>query len=661
VSNTLNTPAYSSKCHGLTGTLKIPGDKSISHRSLIIASQLLGNTTIYGMLEGEDVLCTAAALRLAGVVIEQRPASWHVSGVGIGGLKEPANIMDMGNSGTSTRLLAGLFSSYPFLSVFTGDASLRKRPMKRVVSPLSLSGAQFMPNEQMTLPLAMKGSALPLPISYTLPVASAQVKSAIMLAALNIQGTSTIIEPIATRDHTERMFQAVGIPVTVEKHGDATHISVTGCVQQHYQDREIYVPADPSSAAFLTVAALIVPNSHVTMKNVCINDTRIGIYTTLKEMGADITFANQRIVQGEPVADIMVTSSALRGVTIPAERAPSMIDEYPILAIAASVAKGQTIMQDLHELRVKESNRFDAIVNGLKACGASVVVDGDNIIVTGKDTLQGGVTISTNLDHRIAMSYLVMGLITQQPVTVDDIGAINTSFPEFISLMREAGARISVQKKEVFKRSLTVAIDGPAASGKGTLARKLADYLGVRHLDTGGLYRAAALKLLAHKGDPNNVNDVMRAAQQIDYHDLANTELRSEHVGNMASIISAIPEVRRILLDFQQKFANNPEGAVLDGRDIGTVVCPDADVKIFITASIEARALRRHQQLQNEGIEVVYESVLADLIERDERDKARNIAPLKAADNAMMIDTTEMTVEDVFIKVTELLNQRLAA
>ncbi len=659
--HTALTPAQSSKCNGLNGTLKIPGDKSISHRSLIISSQLLGSTTIHDMLEGEDVLCTAEALRLAGVDIQQKNGTWHVKGVGIGGLKEPENIMDMGNSGTSTRLLAGLFSSYPFLSVFTGDASLRKRPMKRVVTPLSLSGTQFMPNEHMTLPLAMKGSDLPLPIEYTLPVASAQVKSAIMLAALNIKGTSTVIEPVATRDHTERMFEAVGIPVTVEKRNDGTHISITGCPEQTYEDREIYVPADPSSAAFLTVAALIVPNSHVVMKNVCINDTRTGIYTTLVEMGADINFANKRIVQGEPVADLEVRSSALKGVTIPADRAPSMIDEYPVLAVAAAVAQGETVMQDLHELRVKESNRFDAIVNGLSACGADVRVDGDNIIVTGKSSLKGGAKITTNLDHRIAMSYLVMGLVTQQPVKVDDVGAINTSFPEFISLMRKAGAVITVEAPLQIKRSLTVAIDGPAASGKGTLARKLAEYLNVRHLDTGGLYRAAALKLISAHGDPHKAEDAVKAAKMIDYHDLANPHLRSEHIGNTASIISAIPEVRTILLDFQRDFANNPEGAVLDGRDIGTVVCPEADVKIFITASIEARAKRRHKQLQNQGIEVVFESVLADLVERDERDKARNIAPLKAAENALQIDTTSMTVEDVFKKVVQLLEQQQAA
>lgn len=655
--HTAPTPAQSSKCNGLNGTLKIPGDKSISHRSLIVSSQLLGNTTIYGMLEGEDVLCTAHALRLSGVDIQQSQDAWHVKGVGIGGLSEPDDVMDMGNSGTSTRLLAGLFSSYPFLSVFTGDNSLRKRPMKRVVTPLSLSGAQFMPNRDMTLPLAMKGSELSLPIDYTLPVASAQVKSAIMLAALNIKGTSTIIEPVATRDHTERMFSAMDIPVEVTHIDGETHISVTGCPEQHFTNREIHVPADPSSAAFLTVAALIVPNSHIIMNNICINDTRIGIYTTLLEMGAQIDFTNKRIVQGEPVADIEVRSSQLEGVTIPASRAPSMIDEYPVLAIAASVAQGKTIMQNLHELRVKESNRFDAIVNGLNACGVDVQTDGDTISVTGTTSLKGGAHITTNLDHRIAMSYLVMGLVTQQPVTVDDVSAINTSFPEFINLMRHAGAHIQCDTALPVKRALTVAIDGPAASGKGTLARRVAQYLGVKHLDTGGLYRAAALKLLSQNGDPHNIDDAVHAATHIDYHDLANIQLRSEHVGNTASIISAIPEVRTILLDFQRNFANNAKGAVLDGRDIGTVVCPQADVKIFITASIEARAKRRHKQLQNEGIEVVYESVLQDLKERDERDSARNIAPLKAADNALKIDTTSMTVDEVFKKVIELLER----
>lgn len=654
---------------GLSGNLTIPGDKSISHRSLIIASQLLGNATITNMLESEDVLCTANALRLAGVTISQQASdkSWHVQGVGIGGLQQPDDVMDMGNSGTSTRLLAGLFSPYPYLSVFTGDDSLRKRPMKRVITPLSEMSVQFMANDKMTLPLAMKGADKPLPITYALPVASAQVKSAIMLAALNIQGDTTVIEATPTRDHTERMFDAVGIPVNVTQQEDGTHITVTGCPKQSYQDREFSVPGDPSSAAFLTVAALITPNSSVTLPNICMNVSRIGIYTTLKEMGADISFTNERLVQGEPIADIVVKSSTLKGITIPAERAPSMIDEYPILSVAAAFAQGTTIMQGLDELRVKESNRFDAIVNGQRACGVDVQVDGDKIVIQGAPTAMGDATITTNLDHRIAMSFLIMGLRTDTPVTVDDVSAINTSFPNFIGLMQQCGAQIQAKEdKNPFAQlrrksdhNIVVAIDGPAASGKGTLARKLADYYDVQHLDTGGLYRASALKLLSQNGDPNNIDDAIKAAQSIDYHDLTNRRLREEQVGNTASIISAIPQVRDTLLDFQRNFASRDGGAILDGRDIGTVVCPNASIKIFVTASIEARAKRRHKQLQNQGIEVVYESVLDDLIERDKRDQERNIAPLTAADDAILLDTTDMTVDEVFDTVIDQIQQQL--
>ncbi len=663
-------PGIARKSGSLNGELTIPGDKSISHRSLIIASQLLGNATIHNMLEGEDVICTADALRLAGVTITQQEQAktWHVQGVGIGGLRQPENVMDMGNSGTSTRLLAGLFASYPYVSVFTGDASLRKRPMKRVVTPLSEIGAQFMHNPKMTLPLSMMGAEKPLPITYRVPVASAQVKSAIMLAALNIQGRTTVIEPTPTRDHTERMFQAVGIPVAVDELDNGTHITVTGCPQQSYEDREFYVPADPSSAAFLAVAALITPDSRLTLSNICMNDSRTGIYTTLKEMGADIVFSNERIIQGEPVADIIVKSSELRGVTIPEDRAPSMIDEYPILSVAAAFANGTTIMQGLEELRVKESNRFDAIVSGLSACGADLEVDGDTIIIHGKQSIEGGATITTNLDHRIAMSFLIMGLRTEHAVTVDDIAAINTSFPNFIGLMQSCGADVKAigagQSLKLRRKSdarMVIAIDGPAASGKGTLARKLADYYDIQHLDTGGLYRAAALKLLSQGGDAHNAADAENAARSIDYHDLTNRRLREEEVGNTASIISAIPEVRSALLDFQRNFAAQGKGAILDGRDIGTVVCPNAQAKIFITASIEARAKRRHQQLQKQGIEVVYDSVLEDLVERDERDKARKAAPLVAADNAMQLDTTDMTVDEVFDAVTQKIAQEFDA
>ena len=659
------TPASSHNSSNLRGTFKIAGDKSISHRSLIIGSQLLGNITIHNMLESEDVACTAEALRLSGVKINKAGDIWQVAGVGIGGLRQPENVFDMGNSGTSTRLLAGLFASYPYLCTFTGDASLRKRPMQRIIDPLAQMGVQFLHNEARTLPLAMKGINPAIPITYALPVASAQVKSAVMLAGLNIAGTTTVIEKIPTRDHTERMFDAVGIPVQVEQHEDGAHIKVHGQPQQKYQDRDFYVPADPSSAAFPCVATLITENSEMLLENICMNPTRTGLYVTLKEMGANIEFVNERIVQGEPVADLLVRYSKLRGVVVPPERAPSMIDEYPILAVAASYATGATTMLGLHELRVKESDRFAAIVDGLRACGVQVDARGDDMVVHGvspneNGQVQGGGTVATHLDHRIAMSFLVLGMGAKQPVMVDDINAINTSFPSFISIMRQAGAKIELSShiaRPLLRRSddkkLVIAIDGPAASGKGTLAEKLADYFGVAHLDTGSLYRATALRLMAAGGNPENIDDAVKAAGAINVHDLADTRLRNEQVGRVASIVSAIPVVRQVLLDFQRNFARSGTGAVLDGRDIGTVVCPEALVKIFMTASLEARAHRRHLQLQEQGIEVVYESVLHDLRERDKRDTVRNSSPLIAAEDAFMIDTTEMNIEEVFAEIVK--------
>lgn len=650
----------------LQGHFRVPGDKSISHRSLIIGSQRVGRTVIHNMLESEDVSATAQALRQAGVPISRRDGIWTVDGVGVGGLQPPGDVLNMGNSGTSTRLLAGLFAPYPYVSVFTGDGSLRKRPMKRIMTPLSAMGVEFMANEAMTLPFAMRGSASLIPLQYRLPVASAQVKSALMLAGLNTPGETTVIEPVATRDHTERMFNAAGFPVTVTAQADGTHITVQGQPHQRHEDSEFHVPGDPSSAAFLAVAALIVPASELVLEHVGTNETRTGLYHSLEEMGAQLEWRNPRVVQGEPVADLHIRASELRGVRVPAERAPSMIDEYPALAMAASCAEGVSTFEGLGELRVKESDRFSAIVDGLRACGVQVDVDGDTMRIHGRRQIPGGVEIAVQLDHRIAMSFLVLGLVTQQPVSVDDTGAINTSFPDFIPLMRRAGAEIDVAggpKRYALQPSepLVIAIDGPAASGKGTLARLLSDAYNLPHLDTGGLYRAAALKLLAQEGDPASEADAIHAARSVSVHDLSNPRLRDEKVGNIASQVSAIPGVRQALLDFQRAFAEQERGAVLDGRDIGTVVCPDAPCKLFVTASIEARAMRRHKQLQDQGIEVVFDSVRQDLIERDERDAKRKSAPLVPAEDAIHVDTTDMAIDEVFHVITSRIRSRLAA
>ncbi|MCD6034352.1 MAG: 3-phosphoshikimate 1-carboxyvinyltransferase [Rickettsiales bacterium] len=434
-------PVTSSSAKTLKGDVTVPGDKSISHRSLMFASQAVGRSIIRGLLEGEDVLATAGALRQMGVSITRNAdGSWIVDGVGVGGLQEPSDVLNMANAGTGARLMMGLLASYPFTSFFTGDASLRSRPMQRVIGPLMEMGATFHAHTGNRLPLALKGGNL-VPITYRLPVASAQVKSAVLLAGLNTPGKTTVIEVESTRDHTERMLRFFGAEVQIEQKSDGTHITLTG--QPEFTAHDIDVPGDPSSAAFLIVAALLVPGSEVTLRNICMNPARTGLFDTLREMGANLTFTNEREMAGEPIADITARYSELHGINVPAFRAPSMIDEYPVLSVAASCAKGVTIMNGLEELKVKESNRLKAIADGLKACCVNVEEGDASLTVTGNGNApKGGGTIATHMDHRIAMSFLVMGLVSEKPVTVDDSQMIATSFPGFLELMNKLGGNI---------------------------------------------------------------------------------------------------------------------------------------------------------------------------------------------------------------------------
>ncbi len=434
------TAAKSAQAKKLKGKITVPGDKSISHRSLMLSAIALGKAKIKGLLEGEDIIATANALRSMGVNIQKDVDIWHVTGVGVGGLHAPKTVLDMGNSGTGARLMMGLVSSYNFNTFFTGDASLLKRPMSRVITPLEKMGAQFTTSEGGRLPLAVIGNNNLIPIIYELPMASAQVKSAILLAGLNTAGITTIVESEATRDHTELMLKALGAEIKVMDQNGKKHISIKGYPQLKTVD--IDVPADPSSAAFLIVAAIITPNSEITITNVCINPHRTGLYITLQEMGADIKFHNKKIVAGEEVADITAKSSQLNGIKIPASRAPSMIDEYPILAIAASCAKGETSMQGLAELKVKESNRLQAIADGLTGNGVKFEIGNDSLTIYG-GIVKGGGNVKTHMDHRIAMSFLIMGLISENSISVDDISMINTSFPNFTQLMNEIGANIT--------------------------------------------------------------------------------------------------------------------------------------------------------------------------------------------------------------------------
>ena len=418
----------------LAGTIRVPGDKSISHRALMFGALAVGETRISGLLEGEDVLRTAAAMRALGAELAQDgPGAWRVAGRGVGGLVEPADVLDMGNSGTAARLLAGILASHPFFSVLTGDASLRGRPMKRVTDPLAACGARFSSREGGRLPLAVEGARDPLPLEYRVPVPSAQVKSALLLCGLNAPGLTRIEEIEATRDHSENMLRHFGAEVTVEADGAARIISLAG--QPELRAADVVVPGDPSSAAFPVVAALLVPGSRVRVEGVGLNPLRCGLFATLREMGAALSIERERLEGGEPVGDLIVSHAKLRAVDVPWERAPSMIDEYPVLAVAAAFAAGSTRMRGLKELRVKESDRLTATAALLAANGARVEIDGDDLIVHGGRPPSGGATVETHMDHRLAMSALVLGLATASPVGVDDGAFIDTSFPGFVSLL----------------------------------------------------------------------------------------------------------------------------------------------------------------------------------------------------------------------------------
>jgi 3-phosphoshikimate 1-carboxyvinyltransferase len=443
VMSTQPAPLTARRNGPLNGHAWVPGDKSISIRALILGALTVGETRIGGLLEGEDVLNTARALRALGASLEQRGGKWRVHGVGVGGFAQPAASLDFGNSGTGSRLMFGAVAGCPITAVFDGDASLRKRPMRRILDPLELMGARVLEQaEGGRLPLKLKGATDPIPIEYESPVPSAQLKSAALLAGLSAPGETTVIEREATRDHTEKMLAHFGAEVRVAPEGQGgRRITLRG--QPELAPAPIVVPADPSSAAFPLIAALITPGSEVVLDGVMMNPLRTGLLTTLGEMGASIEYLERRNEGGEEVADLLVRGSALRGVEVPAERAPSMIDEYPVLAVAASFAEGTTVMRGLKELRVKESDRLAATAALLRANGAEISIEGDDLIVQGRGRTPGGGLVTTHMDHRIAMSALVMGLASEKPVKIDDGAFIATSFPGFVELMRGLGAELS--------------------------------------------------------------------------------------------------------------------------------------------------------------------------------------------------------------------------
>ena len=442
VTHALAKPLTAHPSGPLKGSAAVPGDKSISHRSLMLGALTIGETRVSGLLESADIMATAAAMRAFGARVERgRDGVWRVNGLGTGGLLEPESVIDFGNAGTGVRLAIGIAGAHPFATSFAGDASLTRRPMARVLDPLREMGAEVIARSGDRLPLSIRAADPMTPIEYRVPVPSAQVKSAVLLAGLNIEGVTTVIEPVATRDHTERMLKGFGADITSIRNDDgASVIRLVGCPE--LKPQVVTVPADPSSAAFLIVAGLIVGGSDLTVSNVLLNPARTGLIATLREMGADLSVENERLSGGESIGDLRVRASRLKGVTVPAERAPSMIDEYPVLAVAAAFAEGRTIMQGLEELRVKESDRLAAVARGLEANGvvcreaeASLAVEGGRV--------KGGGRVPTHLDHRIAMSFLVMGLAAERPVTIDDSETIGTSFPGFVDLLAGLGANFA--------------------------------------------------------------------------------------------------------------------------------------------------------------------------------------------------------------------------
>jgi 3-phosphoshikimate 1-carboxyvinyltransferase len=438
------TPLEARSSGPLTGKVRVPGDKSISHRALILGALSVGETRISGLLEGEDVLNTAKSMRALGAQVERASDfAWKVNGVGVGGFAQPKNPLDFGNSGTGCRLVMGAVAGCPITAVFDGDASLRSRPMRRILDPLELMGARTGEiREGGRLPLTLSGARYPVPITYKTPVASAQIKSAVLLAGLSAPGITTVMEQEASRDHTELMLKHFGADITSAKEGaHGRKITLAGEPELH--GAEVVVPADPSSAAFPIVAALIVEGSDIVLSDVMTNPLRTGLLATLREMGASIEESGTRGDAGEPMAQLRVRASKLRGVEVPPQRAPSMIDEYLVLAVAASYAEGTTTMRGLHELRVKESDRLAATAAMLRVNGVKAEISGDDLIVEGRGHVPGGGLVATRMDHRIAMSALVMGLAADKPVKVDDTAFIATSFPDFIPMMRSLGAEFA--------------------------------------------------------------------------------------------------------------------------------------------------------------------------------------------------------------------------
>lgn len=644
----------------LTGTLLVPGDKSITHRAIMLSALAEGESTIRGYCPGEDCLNTMRAFQAMGIAIEQTPQELRVAGKGLWGLSEPERSLDCGNSGTGLRLLTGLLAGQEFFTVLTGDDSLRRRPMGRIVNPLREMGAWIAGRKGGELaPLAITGRRLR-GVAYSAPVASAQVKSSLLLAGLYADGETRITEPQRSRDHTERLLRHVGVPVREE----GLTVVVTGRAAGRWTAvRDLSVAGDLSAAAFFIVAASIVPGSDVTIQGVGVNPTRTGILDVLGEMGASLTVLNPREVAGEPVADLRVRAARLRGVRLGTERIPQTIDEFPILCVAAAMAEGETVITGAAELRVKESDRIAGMAAELRKVGVAVTETPDGLIIQGRNgaALKSAVCASYG-DHRVAMSLAIAGLAADGPIQVQDTACIDTSFPGFADLLAQvrpaSGAKRPRRKGRKPRQIIT--IDGPAGAGKSTVAKRLATRLGYHYLDSGALYRALAWKALKAGIEPGDEQAMGRllagtavalesspddARILLDGRDVTQ-DIRSPEVSRVASVVSALPAVREWLIPVQRQIAS-AGGMVAEGRDMGTRIFPQADWKFFLEADLEVRARRRQDEFARAGHTVKLEDTLKELNQRDSQDRSRNLAPLVPATDARVIDTSEMSVDQV--------------
>ncbi len=647
----------SESCGPLRGELQVPGDKSISHRSVMFGSLALGTTAVHGLLMGEDVRATMAAFASMGVEIDvDESGNGHIQGVGKHGLQAPEAPLDMGNSGTAMRLLAGVMAGQSFASSLIGDASLMRRPMARVAKPLAQMGANVTTGDEGRPPIKLQPVQSLRAINYDSPVASAQVKSCVLLAGLYGDGITRVTEPRPSRDHSERMLAAFGAKIEsgegwAEIHGAST-LTAT----------DIMVPGDISSAAFWLVAASIVPGSDLLLPRVGINRRRAGVLTILRAMGADFELGNQRELGGEPVADIRVRYSPLKGIDIPAEWVPDAIDEFPVLFVAAACAQGRTTLTGAEELRVKESDRIATMARALGNLGVALEETPDGIVIDG-GAIRGG-TVHADGDHRIAMASAVAGMVAQGPVIIHDAAHIATSYPHFDQQARSVGAQIGAADTVP-----VLAIDGPSGSGKGTVAARLAQAMGWHLLDSGALYRLVGYAALARNLDLGDEEQIalLAAKLKIEFDSAAQgaaailldgepvaDKIRDEQVANAASQVAALPKVRQALFAAQRDFQREP-GLVADGRDMGTVVFPEAQHKVFLTASAEERAERRYKQLKDKDNGVTLRALFAEIKARDERDANRTVAPLKPADDAVLIDTTKLSIDQVVDQILGLL------